>query len=393
MKKIILVSLILLCKLSSPELKANPIILYPPQAFISEVFIPGFSQWTIELEIYIPYYWLSGNNIDSIVIQSNSGRSKLLSFPVTGYDLVTINSDSLAGPLTFNPSQDTIRVLTYINPEVIGYGFEPVYTHQLVFGYANCEIPLLNSGQSICTREKQMGNPLYFYLDNSPTMGGLNDTIGATSTIHGKFYDCRDNQITFSLNDHSFVLSPNVEEQTYPDYPWWLFFPLSQFEFDDQGSFTTKVLSRNATINKVENLECNGCYYGTRLMTDLPCTPFSYNLEPGQTQEQNIHLSDSSFLVGYSDKTASSGSDITIVCAPNPVVTSTRIFITSVNSLKNMELKIFDVQGKLMKAIALPDEQKASIGITKADLGEAGTYVYTVFGKNIRLKSGFIICQ
>jgi hypothetical protein len=393
MKKIILLSLILICKLSSPEVKANPIVLYPPQAFISEVFFPGSAQWTMELEIYIPGYWLSGNNIDSIIIQSTSGRSKLLSFPVNGYNLITINSDSLAVPLSINHSLDTIRVLTYINPQVVGFGFDPVYTHQLVFGYPDCEIPQLNSGQSICARERQAGNPLYFYLDNSPTVGNINDTIGATATLHGRFFDSRDNLITFSLNDHSFVLSPNAEEQTYPDYPWWLFFPISQFEFDNDGSFTTKVLARNATITKVENLECSFCYYGTRLMTDLPCTPFSYNLEPGQTLEQDIHLSDSSFLAGYFDKKASSGSDITIVCSPNPVVSSGRFFITSPNSMKHLELKIFDVLGKLIKVVALPDDQKASIYISKADLGEAGTYVYSLFEKNICLRSGFIICK
>jgi hypothetical protein len=394
MKKIILLSLILFCKLSFPGLKANPVVYYPPQAFLSEVFITSNTNWVIELEMFIPEMFLTGNNIDSIVIQSNSGRSKILSFPVARHAIFTINNSLLVNSLMIDNIHDTIRVLTYINPDLCSnYYLDPMYYHQLVFGYENCEIPILTTGQSICAREKQYGDPLYFYLDNSPTIGMENDTIDATATIHGRFYDCRDSLITYALNNFSFALYPNVESRSFPDYPFFLYYPLSQFAFDNQGFYTTHVLSRNFTVNNVGDLGCADCYYGTHYITILHSLPFAYNLEPGQTLEQDIHLTDSTFFVGYSKSPSPSDADLTIVCAPNPVITFTRIFITSENSLKNLELKIFDIQGEILKTFLLPDEKKTSIGFSKEELGGAGTYVYTVFEKNRRMKSGYIICE
>ncbi len=395
MKKIILLSLILFCMLSFPGLKANPVVYYPPQAFLSEVFITSNTNWVIELEMYIPYLFLTGNNIDSIVIQSNSGRSKLLSFPVAHHAIFMINNSLLVDPLMINNSQDTIRVLTYINPTLCSnYYLDPMYCHQLVFGYANCEIPMLAAGQSICAREKNYGDPLYFYLDNSPTIGFENDTIGATATIHGRFFDCRDSVITYALNDYSFALNFNIEEVVNSLVPPYNFYyPLSDFTFDPQGFYSTHVLSRNSTVHSVGNLWWDASPYGAVSCMYLHCTPFPFNLEPGQALEQDIHLTDSSFLVGYSKTPSPPNADLTIVCAPNPVITSTRLFITSGNSLKNLELKIFDIQGKTLKTILLPDGRKTSVSISKEELGVTGTYVYTVFEKNRKVKSGYIICE
>jgi len=393
MKRNLLLILAMFFIISVTEVKANPIYTPPPQAFISEVYFPDNNgDWVIEIEIDIPALYQSGPNIDSIVIRSNLGRSKLSYFPGDVYSLILINN--YLNPVSINSNQDTIILYTYLNPSIAGMGFNSVYEHQLVYGYPNCGIPVLNSGQSICMREHMHGFPLYFYLDNVPSLGMENDTTGATATIHGRFYDFRDSLINYSLDDRSFALYPNIEAQTYNDDPWCLYFPLSVFTFDGQGYYTTHVLARDTAINKIGNQDGSGYYYGSwSHFTNLSCTQFSYNLEPGQTLEQDIHLNDSSFYVGVSKIPPSFTEDLTVVCAPNPVITSTRIFFTSEHSLKGLELKLFDVTGRTIKGIQLPDEQQASIAISKTELGNSGTYIYTVFEQNRILKSGYIICE
>ena len=391
MKKFLLLSIALLCVPLVTNLKANPVYIPPPQVFLSEVYINTPSDWVIELEVFIPLMYLSGNNIDSIAIQSNSGRSKVTYFPVGYHVLYTISNSSLVNPILISPNEDIITVITYVNPGLLVDS--TVYHHQLVFGYPNCEIPVLAHGQSICTRERNYGDPLYFYLDNSPTLGLENDTIGATATIHGHFYDCRDSLVTYALNNYGFALYLNVEALPDPLNPYVTYYPtLADFAFGGQGFFSTPVLARNTSINAVGYLYNPNCPYGAVSNERLASNSFSYNLQPGQTQNTDIYLTDCSFLVGYS-KAAAQDEDITVVCSPNPVITSSNLYITSDRKLKNISLKIFDLTGKTIKTVILPDGLSASIRITKEELGGAGTYIYTLFDKTSKIRSGYITCE
>jgi len=391
MKKSLLISLVFLCGPWVTGLKANPIYIPPPQVFLSEVYINSSSDWVIELEVYIPMQFLSGGNIDSIAIQSNSGRSKITYFPVSYHALFTISDSSLVSPILINPNADTLTVITYVHP---GLPLDStVYYHRLVFGYPNCEIPVLAHGQSICARERVWGNPLYFYLDNSPTLGLENDTIGATAILRGHFYDCHDSLITYSLNNYGFALYLNVEFYPDPLNPYIIYYPtLANFVFDGQGFYRTPVLARNYGVDAVCYLYEQGAPYGAVSEEVLANTSFFYNLQPGQTLDTDIHLTDCTYLVGYS-KAAAPDEDLTVVCSPNPMTTASSLYISSERKWENLTLKIFDLTGKTLKTLILPDALSASVRISREELGGGGTYIYTLFEKNRKVRSGYITCE
>jgi hypothetical protein len=400
MKKIVHLLLVACGLFLTAETKANPIVIIPPQAFLSEVYIQTSNNWSLEMEMFIPVQYLSlgYDPIDSIIITSNTGKGKVLSFTTVTHAIFVINNSLLSNNVAINPSQDTLTVYTYLNPQLVSnYYLEPYYMHKLVFGYPTCEIPVLTPGQSICARERNYGNPEYFYLDNSPTIGFENDTTGASATIHGHFYDCRDSLITYSLNNFSFALWPNVESIPNPHplgVPPTFWVTLYDFSFDEQGFFTSHVLARNSSEYNVFYLwwsEWNP--YGADGGHDLSCLPFTYDLEPGQTQQQDIHLTDTTFLVGIPAIQPSSTSDVRIVCAPNPLKTSTSLFISSNHILKNPHLRIIDNVGKVLKEFKLPDGANTTLRISKEEIGSAGMFIYSLLENNKPVCSGYLICE
>jgi hypothetical protein len=263
----------------------------------------------------------------------------------------------------------------------------------LVYGYPDCEIPSLLDGQSISAREKEHGNPRYFYLDNSPTIGVENDTIGATVNLTGKFYDARGSLISYSLNQHDFALPVNVDPCIWNGIPPLYFYcPLDVFTFDQQGNYTTTLLSRNSGVNNIRYLYWGYAPVGYSSFEPLPCENFSFFLEPGGTILQDIHLTDSSFLVGIEDPPASHKQEISIICAPNPVSQSGTFFITSDNPVENTVIIIHSNNGALVLRLPVPQLNKSRVTFTREQLGAPGLYFFTLLQNNKPINSGEIIC-
>ena len=231
MKRFLVMVGLIMCIFFYNDLNANPIYYPPPQAFISELTFNASNDWTLELEIFIDQNLQVNGIIDSIVFLTNSSRASLISFPTGNYILFTITTTNLNSPLTINHIHDTLRVITYADSTLYFYG-TTVNTHMLVYGYPNCEIPSLLDGQSISAREKVHGNPQYFYIDNSPTIGVENDTIGATVQLTGKFYDTRGSLISYSLNQYNFTLPVNADPCVWGYPPQYFFCPLNVFTFN-----------------------------------------------------------------------------------------------------------------------------------------------------------------
>ena len=394
MKRFILLIAISLCFSSFfNDLKSNPIIVLPPQAFISELVFNPSHQWTLELEMFIDQYMQVNGAIDSIVLKSNSSRAKLISFPLEHYILFTITSANLNGPFILNYLQDTLRVITYgDSSQSFLYG-NPVNTHMLVFGYTNCEIPVLLDGQSICAREKEHGNPRYFYLDNSPTIGIENDTIGATITLTGNFYDIRNILIDYTPNQHGFALQVNADPCMGGYPPQSYFCLLDWFTFNQQGQYSTSLLSRNGKVDNISYLYWNGSPYGYSSEELLPCEHFSFFLEPGGSITHDIHLTDSSFLVGTHEIPANLNQKISVICAPNPVSETGTFFISSSEPLENAALVIHSANGSKVLTLPVPPLSKSMITFTHEQLGAPGLYIFTLLQNSKPVKTGEILCQ
>lgn len=374
--------------------KANPIIIEYPQVFISELSFQANSDWTLELEMFCKEMFPLPGSIDSVVIHTNWGSARLLSFPYENHALFLITKDNLSSPLVINPLQDTIRILTYLD-ESTGYtSFGEYLMHELIFGYPESVIPFLAPNQSICAWEITFGYPVCFYKDNSPTMGYQNDTTGATATLHGMFYDYLNRLIMVNMYQYDFSISNNVTSYYYELYQTSYFVSLAEFNFDISGSYTTQVLSGNRNVSLVDHLYNGGCPYGYPYMQALSCESFGFNLEPGQVMEQNILLTDSSFNVGLKEMIPALSTNLSLVCAPNPFSEFVDFYLSSAQSISNTEIQIFNVKGQLVKTIHVDNNTLAWSGrVTKGDLGSSGIYFYLLIEEGKKIKSGQIICH
>jgi hypothetical protein len=391
MKRLLFIVGFVVCISCHNYLNSNPIVYFLPQAFISELTFNASHDWTLEMEMFIdPQLPLNGI-IDSIILRSNSSRARLISFPSEHYALFTITVADLYSPLTINYVQDTLRVITYADSTLIPEG-PWVTTHTLVFGYSGCEIPALLDGQSICTWEKVHGNPHYFYLDNSPTIGMENDTIGATVNLAGKFYDSRDSLISYTLNQYDFALPVNVDPCNWgvPLQPF--FCTLDIFNFDQQGNYSTTLLSRNTSISNISYLYWGYAPIGYSDSATLACENFWFFQEPGGTMLQDIHLTDSSFLVGLKRPRENHKQDISIICVPNPVSQSGDFFIKSDNAIENAEIIIQSTNGSMVMRLPVTQINKSRITFSREQLGVPGLYFFTLLQNGKPIKSGEIIC-
>ena len=127
-------------------------------------------------------------------------------------------------------------------------------------------------------------------------------------------------------------------------------------------------------------------------MEPLPCENFSFFMEPGGTVLQDIHLSDSSFLVGIINPPENHKQEISIICAPNPVSQSGAFFITSDKPVMNAEIIIRSTNGSTVLRLPVPQLNKTRITFTHEQLAAPGLYFFTLIQNNKPIKSGEIIC-
>jgi len=376
-----------------PEIKANPIVYENPQAFISELFFTHEYIWHMEIELWVPEYYLIQGIIDSIVIESTAGRARWDGWYITPSELFLINRYNLTPMLLFSHDQDTIRIYTYLNPTLI-ISNDTVVVHTLIYGYPECEIPEVyqnNDGgwtQSICAREKQIGHPKYFYRDNSPTLALFNDLQGSQVTLTGDFFDYRDSLISSNTGDYLFSLPINSEYKRMDIYSYWE--PLTCFQFNADGSYSTMALSRHTLSSEI----LRGYFHAyPGFVQDLTCVPFEYDLMPEEILHQDIHLTDTNFMVGFNKLPPPVPNDFRITVAPNPFIISTKIYLESDQTLCGKELLIIDIRGRTVSRFTLSDTEKDVITIEKQTLGRSGIYLYSFILNGKTLKTGQLICQ
>jgi hypothetical protein len=383
---------------------SNPVYIPPPQAIISELKFTSATDWTLELAIFISCQdpsFFTDSIFDSIVIQTNAGRTKLLSYPVGWYQLFLVTPASLNNLLTINSVQDTIRVISYVDPNFYPYGAAG-NTHMLVYGYSDCEIPVLNIGQSVCVKRSQGEiscydiDWLYFYLDNSPTLGIDNDTIGATFEVYGRFYDYQDSLVTYAPPGKQFAFPVNIEPYKRMGWNGWetYFYARANFTFDNQGYYHTKLLSRNCNDDYIDYVPANVYnYFYYSEIEKLNCDSIAFFHGPGGIQYLDIHLADSSFLVGLAEKPKVERNALTVVCGPNPVDHGGTFYIASEKPELNAVIQVFSLTGQPVMQFDIPHEMKSQLKFTRDQLGESGIYVYVVIQEGRKVITGQIICR
>ncbi len=362
MKKILL---IVLLSLSIGTIKANPIMVYFPEFKISEIYIDSTGKWFLEIAVHMPIQLnLANNYVDSLILHSNSGQSKIKSFPINQYDTyVIITEDSLVGPLQIN-SQDDLELYFY-GRGITEYGYtfpDSFSSDEVVFGYSNplyhYEITTpLHSPQSICHFANSYNT---HYLDNSPTLGLTNDTVDATAILTGRLYDLNYNNITTG----AFKLNSEIDS----------------FYFDSNGFYHDRILARNNFNNSISMFNPN---------TSLPIDTFSINAEPHQIYYHDIHVKtsiDNINKIPFDDKR------ISVIIAPNPFSKATTFYIDLPEDDKFSKacLYIYNSSGKIIRQVELPKEYKISSQL-EFDKESSGVYYYRlVLDNNIR-KVGQII--
>ena len=133
--------------------------------------------------------------------------------------------------------------------------------------------------------------------------------------------------------------------------------------------------------------------YGCYVDDHLDCETFGYDPEPGDIVEQDIHLSDSGFLVGMPERKIPDHSSVTVLCVPNPVQTTMKVMISSDFDLYGSLFRITDIHGRTVFESSIRSSDSAPFNIDRSELGPAGAYVYSLLRGGSILRSGLIICQ
>lgn len=150
-----------------------------PSFTISEF---GFNEkgWIIELT---SDYWPSENKLQIISKSDTSDFFEIRMGEGSRYCVIT--NDSINNSFKINPLKDSFLIHDSLGWCFAFFGFGP--------GGSNRVTPKLN--QSISLWHKSLGKTFY-YLDNSPTFGFPNDSLGAMGILNGTIKDTLGHSIT-----------------------------------------------------------------------------------------------------------------------------------------------------------------------------------------------------
>jgi len=322
MKKIFFLVLISLC---ISEMKANIIM---PRAWISEIFVEGPGNWSIELG----FHEYEHEDVDSIRLVTSSGNSVVayysLIWPGNGeseFDsIAVITNENLVNPLTINLAGDFVRVISYV------WGSE-TYDY-VVFGeYPGSFLNCIHEGESVCDVWNEG-----FCIDNIPNIGAGDDGLGHLSnfslyTDEGGMFD----DIVFS---HRYAY--DTVELWIP--PW----PYTRYEY---------------TVE-----------------------PFDFCVRPDSSHYQDIVFT--SLVIGIDESEEFEKNIVTI--APNPFSNQV-VFYFNIDENKddNLNFNIFSLDGRnIAQFDILPGQTR--LEWIPPDSTPSGTYIYRLENQNKIMKTG-----
>lgn len=277
MKKLLLILQIFIIGI---VLRANPLPV--PSIALSELIFDSGGKWTIELQ----YFNAGKDAFDSIWIKTSSGTSTIKKFEIIGSSgVIIIRNDSLVSPLNINPKEDSIEI-SYKSMS------HKVINNLIIYGNSlNAQINSPRIGQSIAGILSYASFGSYC-LDNSPTLGSINDTVGMCGIIKGKIYDKNNALITntsITLEDNNTGLPITI---------------------NSDGTYSMNMYSCKDSINSLFYLTSLNKGYKVNIV------PIIFTMEPDSVIEKDIHILDS-LKTGINDLTMNSESIIKLF--PNPL--------------------------------------------------------------------------
>jgi hypothetical protein len=336
MKKTLLVIFALACITIS---NANPINPPPPIIGLSEFTFDSNGKWIIELSIFSDYDYYYAP-IDSILITSSTGKSKLKNFKSVGTNrLMMIRNDSLLSNLNINPTGDSIQVKYYTQ-----YTSNRFYlSSPIVFGnFKNAKLFAPKIGESIAA----CGN---YSLCKTPTLGTANDSTGMCGTIKGRIYNSN-NQLL--LNS---TLKLNNENIFY-------FTPKSD------GTYSARILSNNNQITQL-------IYYEglNRFIVDI--VPIDVSIKPDTVVTADIHI-----LKITAIKEIKSDPVTVFQIFPNPIKDLSFNYQVSIPvKSSNSYLELISINGQKIARYPVSDDKgKINLPATVTN----GTYTVRLFVNN-----------
>jgi hypothetical protein len=340
----------------------NPIMVFFPVIYNSELYFDDSGQWQLELSVAIPDGLDYATAVDSLFLETNTGivKVKPFIFPSSHFYII-LTQDSLIAPLEINPVQDHI-ILHYYAQGIDEYGYLGYYEHLLDFlnfGFPGNNVLIIYPGQSICYNQ----NKGFYYKDNSPTLGYQNNASDASGFVKGYLYDINQNLVTsgaFRMIDD-----------------------LGNFVFDETTNmFTVKVYAKNYFYNYIWQMIYSG---GHRLDID----PVQINVEVDSTVIQDLFLEDAILRILENLK---EDERISVMPSPNPCKEETSFLINiplDINYHKGF-VTVYNTAGEVVRS--LPFSGRRSFALKWSTNGlSGGSYVYSLTLDDQPVKSGHLL--
>ncbi len=316
-------------------LSANVIV---PWLF-SEI-LPDTSDWIIELDLSNYYMDVK---LDSCYLMSNWGVARIKPCQLIDGRFYLITNDSLESPLTIFPEGDVLIIKSINGSELDFFGFGSVV-------HGICPLP----GQSI--------NKYYnfYYLDNTPTFGRINDTLNASGLLQG------------SITDSSGApVSGITAYWSYENSPDW------ELILDGEGNFSQSV--RAAEVYIMVNVNENWKL-------------FSYQVYPESTVTAQIVIQKSSSAVNPPPEKMADGYKLANNY-PNPFNSSTVIHYEISND-DFVEINILDINGRLVEKLFSGFQGKGEYSLLwDAFSVPSGIYIYQLRTARVMLSKKCLLLK
>ena len=311
---------------------------------ISEIYFDESGQWQLEIDNEYVHLW---EYLDSLVIESNSGRSSVRNIDTTRY--IIIKNENLSKPITINKNGDCIKLYTCIGSE---FKTDSICIGEMPGSY----LKNIKDGQSIARYYNSSLDP--FYKDNSPTIGSKNDFEGSIGKIYGHFYDTVGELIK---NKYFFINEGYCTEILLGQGDSG-----GAIRINEDGFYCAEITSRGYSINETS-------IYSKSTSNELmKFKPIEFDLNVGDS----LNIDFKSILT--STKTIKQ-SNILLSNYPNPAKDYTYfLFSSSETNLSSYKIEVYSLNGELIGSFT----PNATEYLWDCSNLPQGTYIYILSQAN-----------
>ena len=329
-KNIILFLIILF--IYNQSISANPIMLF----YFNELMFDS-TGWKIELH---QSYYRGPLLLDGWYMATLTDTAYFKNGILLDSNYLVITAESMTVPLYINPDGDQLTLYSTLH-----------FEGQINFGGVNVSyISAPKLGQSICLWESRNSESqeYFYYLDNTPTLGGPNDTINARGTVQGEVTDLFGDPLDSVrvIYDRSFYLGYYHDIYVLTD-------SIGQFVFRDYAS-------NKRLIFEKENYQKDTLF--VQLWPDSIANISVVKLITGIDEESPLHPLSFSLEQSY----------------PNPFNPTTTVSFV-IGHVSFVILRVFSVLGEEVATLVNERKQAGEYRVTwNAEGVTSGVYFYRI---------------